>query len=160
VTVERLTSREFILEVAGELDLINDDMFNSYDPNATDPAWKALIKSLLGMESESLMPTGSRLQNVTEEYEARVGRGGDTGSISVAVDHEVPERAAEIANHIVNKIIALTASESSDDTDEKLAYLSRRWLMRLRNWRMRSGRFNSTASKIAHRRLKASPSVP
>ena len=125
VTVERLTSREFILEVAGELDLINDEMFNSYDPNATDPAWKALIKSLLGMESAT-DAYRIAIQNVTEEYEELVSvEAGDTGSIAVAVDHENPEPATEIANHIVNKIIALTASESSDDTDEKLAYLSR-----------------------------------
>jgi len=125
VTVERLTSREFILEVAGELDLINDEMFNSYDPNATDPAWKALIKSLLGMESAKPDANRIALQNVTVNYGKFVSvEAGDTGSIAVAVDHEVPERAAEIANHIVNKIIALTASESSDDTDEKLAYLS------------------------------------
>ena len=124
--VERLTSREFILEIGRELDLKSDEMFNSYDPDATDPAWKAIIKSLLGMVSEKSDAERIALQNVINEYEELVAvEASDTGSISVTVDHEVPERAAEIANHIVSKIIALKALESSDETDEKLEYLSR-----------------------------------
>ncbi|WP_341247401.1 GumC family protein [Nereida ignava] len=126
VIVERLTSREFILEIARELDLINDEMFNSYDPNATGPAWKAVLKSLLGMVSEKPNANRIALQNVINAYKDHIAVGAnDTGSISVTVDHEVPERAAEIANHIVSKIIALKALESSDETDEKLEYLSR-----------------------------------
>ena len=126
VIVERLTSREFIVEIVGELDLKNDEMFNSYDPNATGPAWKAVLKSLLGMVSEKPDADRIALQNVINAYGALVAvEASDTGSISVTVDHKVPERAAEIANFIVGKIIAVKALESSDETDEKLEYLSR-----------------------------------
>ena len=126
VIVERLTSREFILEIGRELDLKSDEMFNSYDPAATDPAWKAALKSLLGVVSERPNADRIALQNVFNAYKDLIAvEASDTGSISVTVDHEVPERAAEIANHIVSKIIALKALESSDETDEKLEYLSR-----------------------------------
>ena len=126
VIVERLTSREFILEIGRELDLKSDEMFNSYDPAATDPAWKAALKSLLGVVSERPNADRIALQNVINAYKDLIAvEASDTGSISVTVDHEVPERAAEIANHIVSKIIALKALESSDETDEKLEYLSR-----------------------------------
>ena len=43
--LERIKSREFILEANQKLALSDDKFFNSYNPDAKDPAWKALIKN-------------------------------------------------------------------------------------------------------------------
>ena len=124
--IERVTSREFILEAAAELELQNDKLFNSYDPNYAEPVWKAVIKSLLGMQTTDLDAAKVQLWNVTKSYQDLVAVDAtDTGAISISVQHKVPERAAEIANHLVSKIIAMTSQESVADVDEKLRYLSR-----------------------------------
>ena len=123
--IERVTSREFILEVAGELDLQGDAFFNNYDPKAQDPAWKARLKQLLGMNNATPDPSKIADWNVLKAYKKFIMiENTEAGAISVEVEHEMPERAAEIANHIVEKIITLTTDEKIADVDEKLRYLS------------------------------------
>ncbi|MEN8659236.1 MAG: GNVR domain-containing protein, partial [Marivita sp.] len=123
--IERVTSREFILEVAGELDLQGDAFFNGYDPKAQEPAWKATLKQLLGMNNAAPDPNKIADWNVIEAYKEFITiETTSGGAISVAVKHEIPERAAEIANHIVGKIITLTTDENIENVDEKLRYLS------------------------------------
>lgn len=123
--IERVTAREFILEVAGELDLDGDAFFNGYSPEAKEPVWKATIKQILGVRDTERDPNKIAYWNVIKAYqnfitiETTLG-----GAISVAVKHEIPERAAEIANHIVGKIITLTIDENIENVDEKLRYLS------------------------------------
>ena len=124
--LERVVSREFILEVSDELDLLNDELFNPYNPDFKEPVWRARLKLLLGMQSKKQDPERIQLWNVIKEYQELVTVDEtDAGTISVSVRHKVPERAAEIANHIVKKIISMTSQESIEDVDEKLSYLSR-----------------------------------
>jgi len=123
--IERVTSREFILEVAGELDLQGDAFFNGYDPKAHEPAWKATLKQLLGIKNLASDPSKIADWNVLQAYgKFIVIESSEAGAISVDVEHEIPERAAEIANHIVGKIITLTTDENIENVDEKLRYLS------------------------------------
>jgi len=123
--IERVTSRQFILEVTGELDLQGDAFFNDYDPKAQDPAWKARLKQLLGMNNAAPDPNKIADWNVIESYQEFIMiETTSGGAISVAVKHEIAERAAEIANHIVGKIITLTTDENIENVDEKLRYLS------------------------------------
>ena len=49
--IERIRSREFILAASQDFSLSKDKYFNSYNPNAKDPAWKALIKKLIGWQT-------------------------------------------------------------------------------------------------------------
>ena len=42
--LERIKSKEYILETNEILDFENDPYFNNYSPNQTDPLWKATIK--------------------------------------------------------------------------------------------------------------------
>jgi uncharacterized protein involved in exopolysaccharide biosynthesis len=49
--LERIKSREFILKANQQLSLSEDKLFNTYNPEAKDPAWKALIKTLIGWQT-------------------------------------------------------------------------------------------------------------
>lgn len=123
--IERTTSREFVLEVADELKLRDDIFFNAYDPTANDPLWKSTIKSILGMKKKDSNPVKIADWNVIQSYNEFVRiEATKSGSIQVSVEHENPERATEIANHIVDKIIAMTKIENIEAIDERLGYLS------------------------------------
>ena len=54
ILMERISGREFILNVSQILSLQDDPFFQSYNPNASDPFWKATIKSLVGWEKSRL----------------------------------------------------------------------------------------------------------
>ena len=123
--IERVTSREFILEVAGELDLQGDAFFNGYNPEAKEPVWKANIKQILGMSNVQPDPNKIADWNVIKAYNKVITIDTTSGgAISVTVEHEIPDRAAEIANHIVDKIITLKTDENIENVNEKLRYLS------------------------------------
>lgn len=124
--IERVTSRNFIIEVSSELGLQNDPLFNNYDPNSTEPVWKAIIKTMLGMQSVQQDPANLQDWNIVNSYEKLVTvEPTDTGAISISVKHEVPERAAEIANFLASKIISMVSEDNETDVDKKLQYLSR-----------------------------------
>ena len=48
ILIERIMEREFILELSEKLSLKDDHFFQTYNPNAVDPYWKAAIKKLIG----------------------------------------------------------------------------------------------------------------
>ena len=51
ILIERIESREFILEASQKLTLSEDQFFNSHNPDTKDPAWKALIKTVIGWQT-------------------------------------------------------------------------------------------------------------
>lgn len=123
--IERVKSREFILEVSEELNLKNDSFFNSYDPSISSPGWKILVKNFLGMQT--LQPSAEQASNwnVIESFKKRVTiEETKAGSIRVTVDHIDPPTSAIIANHLAEKIISLYVREAKQFTDNKLNYLS------------------------------------
>lgn len=124
--IERVTSREFILEVANELDLYSDKMFNGFDPNVTAPSWKIFIRSLLPKNDLNQDVAALIDWNVISSYRKFISiEESDTGSISVTVLHKTPRRASHIANFLVDKIIKMTRYENLDQVDGRLRYLSR-----------------------------------
>ena len=46
--LERMSSKEFILETNDLLNFADDPDFNNYTSDQTDPFWKATIKQLIG----------------------------------------------------------------------------------------------------------------
>ena len=54
ILLERAYGREFILEMKRQFLLDQDRYFNAYDPNHVDPAWKATIKKILGLQKTKL----------------------------------------------------------------------------------------------------------
>ena len=124
--IERVTSREFILEAADELDLRKDVFFNPYDPNASDPAWKAAIKSTIGIENQDRDILKIADWNVVRSYQEFISiEATSAGAIAITVQHKIPKRASNIANHLVEKIIKMTNQENLENVDKKLKYLSR-----------------------------------
>ena len=123
--IERVSSRDFILEVATDLDLKDDELFNDYNPDYVAPAWKALIKSLIGMQNVEQDPENIQIWNIVSSYQELVSiEATDAGALQISVEHQAPERAAQIANFLTSKIISMMTQESEDDIDKKLRYLS------------------------------------
>lgn len=123
--VERLSSREFIIEVAQDLSLHEDKFFNPYDPNQKEPAWKSAINSLIGYKSSPRDPGKIANWNILESFENNVSiLQNQAGSIDVNVRHPIPDKAAVIANHIVRKAINMINEENIIDVDSRLSYLS------------------------------------
>ena len=52
--LERIKSREFILQAVRHLSLSEDPFYNTFNKNAEDPAWKAITKNLIGWRSLDL----------------------------------------------------------------------------------------------------------
>ena len=125
--IERFSSREFVLEVAAELELSDDQFFNSYDPEIQEPFWKAKIKSLLNWQSSSLNPAKIAERNVLRSFKEHIiFTETDTSAIQISVSHFYPERSANIANHIMARIISVLKSEHIQATTERIDYLSQR----------------------------------
>ena len=53
---EEITGRIFIEELNIKLNLIDDEYFNSYNINSTEPAWKKNIKSVIGWSDTKYDP--------------------------------------------------------------------------------------------------------
>ena len=124
--VERVRSRDFILEVATDLNLKNDELFNSYNPNSQTAKWKASLKAVLGLQSATEDPVNMQIWSIVSSYEDLVSiELTDSGSIKISVKHTAPERAAQIANFLASKIILVLGQENEESVDKKLEYLSR-----------------------------------
>ena len=123
--IERFTGREFVLELSHELKLSDDQFFNSYDPKIQEPFWKTKLKSLIYGQSRSLNPAQIADWNLLENFKKSV-RMSETsgGAIRITSNHFDPERAAEIANHIMHKIVSVLKSEKIQDANKRLNYLS------------------------------------
>ena len=125
--IERFTGREFVLEVASELKLSADQFFNSYDPKIQEPFWKAKLKSLINWTSSSSNPAKIAEWNVLQNFKNYIIiEETNAGAIEISVDHFNPERAAEIANHIMTKIISVINAEKFKSSNDRLEYLSQR----------------------------------
>ena len=153
--IERITERDFILELDKDLDFRNDKYFNNYDPNHLDPVWKTTIKSLLNWKSKPLDFTNVADWHVVGSFKSNV-KISETkaGAIKISVQHFDAERAAKIANHIAVKTMSLIQQEKINQSNNRLAYLSQNLadsLIRYENAEKRLKNFalsNSTASLL------------
>ena len=98
--IERIQSREFILQVNRELSLESDPLFYSYSPKkTTDPLWRSTIKRLLNWQSIELDEATIKSASIVNSYKEYVKF--DTtpaGAISLSVTHTDPVIAAKYAN--------------------------------------------------------------
>ena len=100
--LERVKSKEYILETNEILNFENDPYFNSYSPNQTDPMWKATIKNLIGWQSDKRTAEAIIEGKVVETFKESISvLTTDAGAISLSVTHEDPERAAFYANELM-----------------------------------------------------------
>ncbi len=106
--IERITERNFILELDKELGFRHDRYFNNYNESLSDPDWKIFLKSLLNWNTIPIDPARKIDWSVVNGFHKNVKiTQTEAGAIKVSVKHIDPEKAAEIANHIATKTMLL-----------------------------------------------------
>jgi capsular polysaccharide biosynthesis protein len=125
---DKINGRIFIENIDAKLNFQSDPFFNTYDPNSsktTDPIWKSFIKNLIGWKKISPDADEMVWQNIVKKYSDNVIIDEtDNGSIKLVVTHVNPQRAAEIANVIMDEVISDDVNRKNTEQDEQLSYLS------------------------------------
>ena len=122
---DRITGRIFIESLDAKLNFQADPYFNNYNPNSVDPIWKSLIKRAVGWQKSSTDAQEFVWQGIVERYiENVVLDETPDGSIQIVVTHVNPQRAAEIANVIMDTIISDAKNNRNTEQDQQLSYLS------------------------------------
>ena len=123
--LERMSSKEFILETNDLLNFADDPDFNNYTSDQTDPFWKATIKQLIGWQSDERTTAAIIEDKIVEKYRDTVTVATtDAGAITISVTHEIPEKAANYANELMAFTRDLVLYEQEESTDLRLNYLS------------------------------------
>ena len=123
--VELFTSRIFIQNLDAKLNFQADPYFNSYDPSPVDPIWKTLIKRAIGWQKYSTNAQEAIWQGIVARYSKNVALDETkSGSHKIVVTHVNPQRASEIANVIMDKIISDEKNKKNAEQDQHLSYLS------------------------------------
>ena len=125
ILMERMMEREFILKVSQTLFLKNDPLFQTYNPNAVDPTWKAIIKKLIRWEQhtqdEKYIVENQIQKNYLKYVETSKSPGG---AIEIAVTHNDPNLAAQYANQIMELVRKTVTTEEEETKEVRLAYLA------------------------------------
>ena len=123
--MDQANGRIFIEELDVKLNFQADTYFNTYNPNATEPIWKSFIKLMIGWQKSTKDPKEAIWQDIVSNYtkKVKIDQTPD-GSVRIMVTHVIAERAAEIANTIMNEIINNTKSRKNTNQDEQLSYMS------------------------------------
>jgi len=123
--VREIRGREFVLELAKELQLEKDKFFNDFDPSARIRGWKDKLKDLVGYKSNSIEPINQINWNMLNAFDKNVSiEATEVGTIEITVKHWDPVKAAVIANYIIDKSINRVKQENIRDSKERLRYLS------------------------------------
>ena len=123
--IDEVTGRIFIENLDDKLNLQADPFFNTYNPNSVDPIWKSLIKRAIGWQKPSTNTQEAVWQSIVATYSKNVLLNKTMeGSVKLSVTHVNPQRAAEIANIIMDEIITNTKMRKDIALDQQLSYLS------------------------------------
>jgi uncharacterized protein involved in exopolysaccharide biosynthesis len=123
--VDEINGRIFIQNIDAKLNFKADPQFNTYNPNSVDPIWKSLIKRAIGMQKPSINANEAIWQAIVTAYSNIVVLDETKeGSFTITVKHVNPQRAAEIANGIMNEIISNKKNKRDTELDQQLTYLS------------------------------------
>lgn len=122
---DQVTGRIFIENLEPKLNFQADRYFNTYNPNAVDPTWKSLIKKAIGWQKSSTDTQEAIWQGIVENYSKNIAVDKTKdGSLKIVVTHVKAQRAADIANVIMNEIILGSKNKKNTEQDEQLSYLS------------------------------------
>ena len=119
---DRLVGRDFILRLSQDLNLADDEYFNPSGPISALSITG--IKLALGLITEDDVKSDADNSVVKTYLDAVAVTETKNGSIEVAVSHEDPERAALVANGIVDRVVFELAEEEKREQREQLSYLS------------------------------------
>ena len=122
---DRVAGRIFIENLDAKLNFQGDPYFNNYNPNSVDPIWKSLIKRVIGWQKSPTDVQEAVWQGIVASYSKNVVLDETPeGSIKIVVKHVNPQRAAEIANVIMDTIIFEEKNKKNTVQDQQLSYLS------------------------------------
>jgi uncharacterized protein involved in exopolysaccharide biosynthesis len=125
LSADYVNGRIFIEKLDAKLNFQADPYFNSYKPNSVDPIWKSIIKRATGWKKSSADIQENIWQRIDYTYTRNVTfKQTPDKSTKIIVTHVNPERAAEIANEIMNYIISSSKLKSNTEQDLQLNYLS------------------------------------
>jgi len=121
----QIKGRIFIENVDAKLNFLTDPYFNTYNPKAIDPIWKSTIKRAIGWQNFSNGNEEAIWQEISKKYAQNIKllQTSDE-AIKIIVTHEKAERAAEIANVIMQEIISINSNLRDKQQDKHLSYLS------------------------------------
>ena len=123
--VDQISGRIFIQKLDSKLNFQADPYFNTFNPNSIDPIWKSLIKSAIGWQKPSTNADEAIWQSIVSKYLKNVALSEtENGSIKISVTHVNPQRAAEIANVIMEEIITRKKNKEDAEQDKQVSYLS------------------------------------
>ena len=123
--LERIKSRELILKADQKLALSDDKYFNSYDPDAKDPAWKALIKTLIGWQTPDRTKQLMVQEAVIKGYLGSVlASSTEAGAIQISVTHTDPELASNYANGLMELVREMIEDQDNTSKAFRLSYLA------------------------------------
>jgi len=125
IPFDEVMGREFIEYLDQLVNLRKDSYFNTYTPNTVDPAWKTLIKNLVGWQKSPTNVQEIIWQGIATKYSDNVVIDAtDDGALKVMVTHDNAHRAAKIANTIMTSIIIRKKNKQDLRQDQQLAYLA------------------------------------
>ena len=123
--LERIKSREFILEADKKLSLSEDRFFNSYNPDAKDPAWKAFIKTLIGWQTPDQEKDLLIQEGIRKTYHESISASSTSaGAIEISVTHPDPNLAAQYANGLMELVREMIEDQDNTSKAFRLSYLA------------------------------------
>ena len=123
--IERIKSSEFIFKADQKLALSKDKFFNSYNPDAKDPAWKALIKRLIGWQKVDRTQQLMVQEAIRNAYKGSISASSsNAGAIKISVTHTDPDLAAQYANGIMELVREMIEDQDNTSKAFRLSYLA------------------------------------
>ena len=123
--LERIKSREFILEANQTLALSDDKFFNAYNPDAKDQAWKTLIKNLIGWQTPIRTKQLMVQEAVIKGYLGSIAASSTkAGAIQISVTHINPELASYYANGLMELVREMIEDQDNTSKAFRLSYLA------------------------------------
>jgi uncharacterized protein involved in exopolysaccharide biosynthesis len=123
--LDELTGQVFIKKIDKKLNFKSDPFFYKHNSSSKDSYWKTNLKILIGWEENDVDPDNAIWSLITKTYKNNVSfEETGSGAISISVSHSNPNRAAIIANTIMETTIANTQIKKKNAQDNKLKYLA------------------------------------
>jgi uncharacterized protein involved in exopolysaccharide biosynthesis len=121
----KIYGRIFIEKIDTKLDLQADTFFNRYNPKALDPIWKSIIKRTIGWQNTPRNIEETIWQGISNYFSKYVMlEETDDSAIKIIVTHSNADRAAIIANTIMDEIIVSSRQRSESEQEKQTSYLS------------------------------------
>jgi uncharacterized protein involved in exopolysaccharide biosynthesis len=125
VSTDMVKGRLFIEKIDAVLNFQEDPYFNTHSANAIDPIWKSFFKRAIGWQESSGNSQEAIWQSIVAEYDENIAIDKTSdGSVKIVVTHANPQRAAKIANTIMNEIISSALIKKDKEQKKELSYLS------------------------------------